>query len=562
VLVSILSVFKDPVDYVNPAFVSKRMNEYYAKVEQLVTATRTLLPKNNAKLNNQLKRASPFVANVLETIRNWPIENIINDLAQIQSHPRSVRVSEFSSILKAIYRPLFILENLEMEAHIKGSFKMLYKILYIESPMDAKEKYQDVIRVAVSSYNNIRNEVKFVLYPLLMKLISNHFITYERIFIDRRRRFMAFLGVSESDRISAADITPQQMENVDVDAMKEAANEAEEQHEEAEVLEETETAEDDPKAIERRARAEAAKMERKALERGLSTLEVLFPNAGWEKIGEYPDMYPYFASTFNLKRGYELIAPSDPMQQISILMHVLEDIFLAIRYVKFGSAVNSEGNRESLEPLIMDIINNWQRYIEGSFSKEYLPRLNEYCRILENSSESRTSPYTRKILNELHWIKRLYFLPYYKFESVGPPPFQKQDVTPVYTKIRSLRRYLTMVAAGIEQGNHQGGAEAKAFCEGITNPWSNYNFEIPNSISRRFDMLLAPTKRNNASLIYFSLSTVAVLDYIINDENSWSYRGRPGPLFRSIKGEGIYPQFGVDEKLDADQIFRDSLKKN
>ena len=80
-------------------------------------------------------------------------------------------------------------------------------------------------------------------------------------------------------------------------------------------------------------------------------------------------------------------------------------------------------------------------------------------------------------------------------------------------------------------------------------------------MSKRLDMLLAPGKRNNASLVFFSLSASAVLDHLINDEDSWAYEGRPGPLFRSVNGEGTIPMFGVDKKIDADQIFKDELKK-
>jgi hypothetical protein len=114
---------------------------------------------------------------------------------------------------------------------------------------------------------------------------------------------------------------------------------------------------------------------------------------------------------------------------------------------------------------------------------------------------------------------------------------------------------------GIEQGTRAGGAAAKAPCDGIGNPWEPYNFEVPNPISRRLDMMLAPERRINATLIFFSLSAAAVLDYVVNNENSWSYGSRPGPLFRSIRVEGITPIFGVDEKLDADKIFKASLKK-
>ncbi|MCL2066725.1 MAG: hypothetical protein FWG99_04605 [Treponema sp.] len=559
VLVSVLSFFRDPTDYVNPRFVNKRMNDYYGKIEQLVNSTRTLFPRNNAKRNNQVRRISPFVYTVLDNIRNWGLERIGNDLAVIQAHPRSARVSEFADILRAVYKPLFIFENLDLETHIKGSYKLLYKILYIESPMEAKEKYQDIIRNALAAFSEIRRDVQFCLYPLLMKHISDRWIPYERFFIERRRRYLAFLGVSEHEQIHATELTPQQIENVDVDVIKEEM--AKETPIDAGAEGAPEEDPNDPKVIARKAREEGIRAERKALERGENALEALFPQAGWDKLEDFPDLYPYFADVYNLRRGFELIAPTDPMQQISVLMHIQEDLFYGLRYVKFGSVEGPDGVPVNVDDNLGDVINNWRRFIDLGLAKEYLPRLVEYCRILENSSESRTSPFMRKTANELHWVKRLYFLPYYKFESVGPPPFQKQDVTPVYGQIRKLRKYLTAVAMGIEQGAQNGGAEAKAICHGINNPWESYNFEVPNPVSKRLDMLLAPAKRNNASLVFFSLSTTAVLDYIINNEDSWSYGGRPGPLFRSIKGEGITPMFGVDSKLDADQIFRDAMKK-
>jgi len=107
-----------------------------------------------------------------------------------------------------------------------------------------------------------------------------------------------------------------------------------------------------------------------------------------------------------------------------------------------------------------------------------------------------------------------------------------------------------------------GGAKAKAPCRGINNPWEPYNFQVPNPVSMRLDMMLPLERRINATLIFFSLSAVTVLDYIINNENSWVYNNsRSVTLFRSIKNEGIEPLFGVDNKLDADRIFKETLKK-
>ena len=562
-LISILSFFNEPVDYVSPRFVSRRMNEYYHKIEQLVTSTRTVFPRNNAQRNERLKKTSPFVYTVLNTIRCWNIEQIDSNLAKIQSHPRSARVSEFADILRAIYKPLFILDQLDMETHIKGAYKLLYKILFIENPLEFKEKAQDPIRIALASFADIRRDVRYGLYPLLMKHISDRWLPYEHIFAARQRRFMAFLKVTEDEQIKVDDVTLAQIEKGDISDLQEEIKKEQEAEEEANAQDENAGENPaEPENAAKKDRKTALEAERKALDHSSGALETLFPKAGWDRLPEYPDMYPYFANTYGLRRGYELIAPTDPLLQIAILMHILDDICVGLRYTAFGIVAGSGGTPDRIDAFIGDIITNWRRYIDDGFIKEYLPRLTEYCRILENSAESRTSVYARRTLNELHWTKRLYFLPYYKFESLGPPPFQKQEIKAIYGQVRTLRKYLTIVAAGIEQGSRQGGADAKVPCDGIANPWESYNFEVPNPVSKRLDSLLSPGKRNNAALVFFALAVTTTLDYLINAESSWAYYGdRPRVLFRSVNNEGVIPMFGVDNKLDADQIFKDTLKQ-
>ena len=570
VLTSIFSFFKEPVDYVNSRFVLIRMNEYFGKIERLVNSARSLFPKNNTKRNNQLKRASLFVYKMIDTIRSWDIETLSKNISELQAHPRSIRVTDFSEVLRGIYKPLFILDDLSIE-NIKSAFKLIYKILYIESPMEAQSKYQDVIRNIIASLVDVRKNVRFGIYPLLMKLISDRYLVYDRFFIERRRRFIAFLIISETEQLNAADLAPQQIESIDVDSLQKNAQEDETADEETEDSE-TEDAEeeilepqedpDDPKVIARKAKEEAEKTERKAMEQGRSAMEVLFPKAGWNRLEEHPDFYPYFANVYSMKHGFELIAPADPLQHVAVLLNILDDLFIGMRYVNFGMITGSDGVATKVTDEIGNSLNNWRSFIEDSFSRDYLPRLNEYCRMLENSGDARSSPYAKKTLNELHWIKRLYFLPYYKFDSIGPPPFPKSDIVPIYSETRKLRKILTSVALGIEQGTRAGGAAAKAVCRGINNPWEQYNFQVPNPISKRLDMMLPSEKRNNTVLIFFSLSAVTLLDYLINNENSWAYGdSRPGPLFRSMNNDGIKPLFGVDEKLDADQLFKDSLKK-
>ncbi|GHT72123.1 hypothetical protein FACS1894110_26400 [Spirochaetia bacterium] len=537
-LASMFLFFGEAPDYMNPFFITQRLDDYYKQVELLVTSTRSLFPRNNQERNKKLKRISPFVYSVLDTIRCWDIEKIAAEISKLQAHPRNVQAAECSELLKQVYRPLFILEQLDTEVHIKGAFKLLYNILYIENPIDAKEKYQGLIRNDLSGFGDVRRELHYRLYPLLMKLLSESLLSYELFFQQRRIRFMAFINAVEADQIKPSDINLR--------------------------VENTETRKDDDEgdpAGDEDPKRQAREAEQKALDRGLATLEALFPRAGWNRLSEYPDLYPYFRDVFEFKKGYELISPMDPMQQIVILMRILAELFFALRYVNFSTATGTPDNTSiRFDEFLGSIANDWPHYIDTGFEKEYLPRLIEYCRIMENSSESRTSGYARRTLDELHWIKRLYFLPYYKFGSAFPSPFQKKDVTVLYSEIRQLRKSLTVVAAGIEQGYKRGGAEKMAPCEGIDNPWDPYNFEVPNSVSRRLNVLLGPRKRNNASLVFFSLAITTVLDHIVNDESSWAYADRPGPLFRSVNGDGIIPQFGVDDKIDADQIFKDVMK--
>jgi hypothetical protein len=552
VFLSMVSIFGDIPDYVSPVFVSRRMNDYYKRIELLVTSTRTLLPRNNLKRNERLRKASPFAFSVLETIRYWNIERIGDDLARIQQHPRTAKVSDFADILRAVYKPLFLLENLDPDVHIRESYKLLYKVLYLENPTEAQNKYQELIRTALNALGVIRRDVRYLLYPLLLKTLSDRWIPYELFFTERRNRFTSFINATEENQLFPSAV------NVKAEPEKDESGDGKNGDPE-EKPEET-ADEDDPETEEKRAKQAALETEKKAVDRGLQTLEALFPKAGWDRFSLFPDLYPYFSDIFDLKKGYELIAPTDALQQIAVLMRILEELFFGIRYVTFGAVTGADGNPDRVDDALGNILSNWHNYIENGFNKEYLPRLTEYCRILDSSGESRTSSYARRLLNELHWAKRLYFLPYYKFESIFPPSFQKKDVTPLYPQFRQLRKYLTAVAAGIEQGNKQGGADNRAPCDGIDNPWEPYIFQVPNPLSLRMDALLTGKKKNNASLIFFTLAVATVLDHLVNNDGSWAYGDRPGPLFRSVDGEGAVPLFGVDTKIDAEAIFKQAMK--
>jgi len=565
VLFSIFSPFSDIPDYVSPAFVNRRMPEYYRRLEVLVLSTRTLFPRNNFQRNERMKKGAPLVHSILDVIRGWDIEKISADLAKIQAQGKNVTVSDFMAILKAFYRPLFFLERLDFDIHIRGAYKILYKLLYIENPTEAESNFQELIRTSLSALSGIRQNIRHLLYPLLMKTVSANYVHYEYFFAERKNRIMAFLDVTEDDRINPEAIVayeePKETKPEDESSgagnskgqssggRANTGNPGKAETAEAEISEEE------------KLRISAEDASKKALDRGLRTLEALFPQAGWERLSAFPDLYPYFVGVFEMPKGAVNIAPTDPLQQTLVLMYILEELFFAVRHISFDAIPDASGDKEDLNISIGGIISNWRYYIETSLGKDYLPKLAEHVRILEGSREERTSMYSKKIVTELQWLKRLYFLPFYKFESLLPPPFRKGEISPVYTEIKKLRKYFSIAAAGIEQGSRAGGAERQAPCPGINNPWTPYVFEVPNPVSMRMDTLLAPKKRDNATLIYFSLAITTVLDHLINNEKSWAYAPQPNYLFRSVNGEGIIPLTGVDYRIDADAIFKQAIKQ-
>jgi hypothetical protein len=552
VLKSMLSILPPP-DLVSARFIKRRLGEYYGHIESLVTATRALCPRNNIRRGEQLKKASGFAFRIIDTIRCWKIEGIAGELNRLQLHPRENTVPALEELLKLIYKPIFVLDRLDPDTDIRDAYKLLYKIILLETPPEKPDKMREMIRTALVSFGLVRKEVRYLLYPLLMKLLSDRWLPYEDFFTERRSRLLVFLEISESEQMMPSIAEVSESGRTAGDTV-EGAGKAESQNREGE--------EEDTVSTEQKAKKAAQEHERKAVDRGLKTLEALFPRAGWEKAPYGHDFYPYFADVFNFQKEYALISPTDGLQQVVILLRILQELFYGLRSVAF-SVVSGPNGTDDLGETLAPIINNWH-FFTTSMEKEYLPRLSEYCRILENVSESRTSSYARRLLDELYWIKQLFFLPYFRIDLSFPPPMKKNDVTPLYPDVRSLRRCLTAAAGSIEKGTRAGGAAQKIPCEGIDNPWEPYNFQIPNPVSLRLNAILSPPQRNNASLIFFTLAAAIVLDFLVNDDESWAYTsggGRPEPLFRSVDNDGITPQRGVDKEINTDAILNEMARR-
>ncbi len=549
-LSSVFGIFSPPPDYVNPDFVSGRLSEYYSSLQTLVVNTRSLLPRNNPVRGDKLQRLSPFAYKVLDVIRSWPLEVYSSCLAKLQASPRDVLVSDCIDILRSVYRPLFLLERLDSKTHILECYKLAFKIVSLEDPDEARRRYQPAVRAAMAALEYTREHIHYLLYPLLMKAISDSWFSYRELFVKRRRRFLSFIGVEANAQIAVPSrIVPENTgEKSDEESGKPDSAKATASPVETPPPRET----FDPSTMPT------------AVRKGLETLDMLFPEAGMKKLWEFPDLFPYFKDVFDMPKGFELIAPEDPMQQAIVLIHILEEFFYGLRYVSFGSVPDNDGELVHIDQKADRIMSSWHDFIERLLVKEYYSRLTEYCRVLDNAAESRTSRYAVNLFGETLWIKRIFFMPRFSFENMlAAPPFRNQELPRLHESIHELRRILTHVAAGIEKGMKAGGASTNADCPGIDNPWASWVFQVPNPVSLRIEALLPERKtvrRTNAALVFFTLSVVSVLDYILNDPGSWSYLEREYYPYRSVDGRGNKALYGTEGEIDTMYLFREALR--
>jgi hypothetical protein len=546
VFVSRLFFFKTPLDRVSPWFVKILLNEYYEKLENLVTSTRLIFPRNNTDLSKCVRTASKTAFKILDTLRQWKLDVIISEISRVQARPRNVFVKDFETMLLRIYAPIYILENLDVEKDIKAAFSVLCEIASKENFKEEKIM-QNKIAEALSSYSYVFNDLRRLLYPLLMKTIASYYQDYELFFYENYESYKKFLGLNESDQI-----IPELTANKTAD---QTVNNSELEDENAESPEDSLSSVDGENS---KYGKQDMTAEAKAIDRSMKILEALFPKAPWDKMDSFPDFYPYFADVLEIKKNGELIAPEDPIQIALVLSQTLEEILYGFRYIDFSDSLRDDDSMGS-------ILDKWHDAIMGSFEKNYIPRIAEYAHFFKHSGQNRASTYAVNIASDIHWIRRYYFLPNYETLPPTPPSFIKKDVIALYPLIHSLRKDLTACAAAIEAANSAGGSASGADVMGIVNPWDAYKFEIENPLSKRLNMLLGKNQRNNASLIFFTLAIVTVLDNYLCDKNSIAYKANNQILFRHAEQDEMKPVFWVEKQTGTFDIFKksiDELRKN
>ena len=187
-----------------------------------------------------------------------------------------------------------------------------------------------------------------------------------------------------------------------------------------------------------------------------------------------------------------------------------------------------------------------------------------YTHQVYTQPDFRKNPYGRKLLSNMYTLIKAMFLPYFDISLYGSARMQKDDrLPPLYTRVSQLKRLLDRYYAAIQADSIKTEKDPEASIPGIMNPWEPYKFDIANTVSTRLDALFGGkhTKhKTNAVLVECTLSVVNVLDWWINDKNSYAYQTSPKYLYRVIEPGSSVPAFGVKPRTDIDALFAKHLK--
>lgn len=511
-VVSMLSFIVNIPEHVHPDFITEGDRIFFLPIENLVLSVRGLLSRHEK--NRVYKTKNPIDLRILSVIMDWEVEAVHHELSRLERSPRKVSFPDCENLVREIYKPIVRLIDLDRRKHIEAAIKNVYEADIHSVPKEGSEaeRLHEYYAMAKESVIAVFEDIKFRLYPLLMKSASLVYEPYSSFFPHQREEIIEFLGLTSQDILPV----PRQAERKTEEEPKEPVPEVP-------------------------ARQEKRPWIHIGVQKGIDLLIQLFPKAGWEEIRSYPDMYPYFEPLLRFPKGFELIPPEDPLHLTMVLVYILKEFFYGFRHIQFGPLRDASGNPEAVSDIIEDITGNWQFMFESIISKNYLEKLNDYCRQIERTADFRFSAFGMKTEADLLWIKKRYILPHLKTEILkGQRPVFTQSMPKFYEKVRDLKVLLSRIV--LEASVSEGG---EISC--LKNPGSLFSFEIETVVSKRLSKVMRQNGKeaSNLNLISSALAVIYLLDYLISDAKSFLYEKVQGELYRTDPSRGESPMYGI-----------------
>lgn len=513
-------------DYVNPFFLVHGEDLFYTNIENCVTAVRAL--SAIARYTNVLERVSEYYRKIISVIASWNIEGLHLDIIRLKQQPKRKQMRLLRSMVRNVYFPIICLSALDDQNDLLRALRSVYtELLKLGSIAGKKKRLDTYYNVAKTEFPIVFGRIKYTLYPLLMKVCETDFIPSADIFTSRREEIALPLMISEDQIVTKESFLVQ------------PGGENGESNEEEEQIDGPEN--DNFNGMATIFILSPVYGESELFFHGGNMIEALFPRCGWGNTGEFVDFYAYFTSVLPYPKGIELLAPEGALIRVITLTLIIQELLPGFRGIDFGIIRDEDENPQGLTLEIGEITSNWYRYGEEILGKRYIPLLQEYSRNAEQDMHFRSSPYGKRLLSELHWTVKHYFLPYLMFQAEsGTRPPADSAVSPLK---ETVDRFLFLLKAVVSENLDPD----TGVTDSIKNPKQPFFFEVENIVSRRLRLVL---RRNslpvdNVALIDTVYLLACHLDEIIDNPLSLGYSEEEPVPYRRAGKEVFTPVYTV-----------------
>jgi hypothetical protein len=518
----IRSFQKNGMEKIVPEFYEYTIKQATEHMEGFITVIKTLIQIAPSTYKSKIASGTESKFKFLRNVAGWAMQPIKVEYINLQGLGEPLIVADLIPLIRQIYKPLitvYYFGNTKIPKLIKEIYND--EAAYPDSP---KDKLSQDAKHAITEWLYIETEVIKKLYPLLMRMCSDTYEAYPSFFNAKVGEILKFVGLHKFDLL-----LPEKPKEPAPEEKKPKIAPPEKGIKDSTVI------------------------------TGLKLLDQMFPEAGFDRLDEHPDMYPYFQPLFKFPDGFNVISPENPIQVTMVLQHIVEECFQGCRNMKFASQDNAKQGSDSIQ----DILDEWAAYREDSFERLYCEPLVDLTNSVYSQPDFESSHIGKKILNTLLWQTTYHFLPNFKFDKILlERPQDESKYRPLFHRTDFARKYLTLVINECDSK-----AKDKGKTNLIENPWDHYDFQIQNEVSKRLDVLLgaqnktATTSATNANLLKYTLCFIAVLDWWINNPGSPAYTTDPMHIYRISDADGK-PVFSVPERSDQNSLFVDAIKAN
>ncbi len=516
----IRSFQKNGMEKIVPDFYEYTIKQATEHMEGFITVIKTLIQIAPSTYKSKIASGTESKFKFLRNVAGWAMQPIKVEYINLQGLGEPLIVADLIPLIRQIYKPL-------ITVYYYGNSKIpkLIKEIYSDEaayPDSPKDKLSQYAKQAITEWLYIETEVIKKLYPLLMRMCSDSYEAYPAFFNAKVGEILKFVGLHKFDLL-----LPEKPKEPAPEEKKPKIAPPEKGIKDSTVI------------------------------TGLKILDQMFPEAGFDRLDEHPDMYPYFQPLFHFKDGFNMLSPENPIQVICVLQHIIEDCFQGCRNIKFPMPEDQKKGADN----IIAVMDDWSAYREDTFEQLYCEPLCDLVNSVYSQPDFDKSHIGKKTITSLLWQTTYHYMPNFKFEQLLlEHPADESKYRPLFHRTDFARKFLTLVINECDQK-----AATKASCSLIENPWEHYKFDIPNEVSKRLDVLLgaqnktANTTANNANLLKYTLCFMAVLDWWINNPGSPAYATEPMHIWRISEADGK-PQFSVPERKDQNKLFAERIR--